>query len=114
LNEISFNQFHAEILSDCGPRTGVRVRARLGLAGLDFGNHENAGTDNPPHITSTAFITATVGQIYIYNPAATDPDNDPLTWDLPVLPAGMAIDPVKGTIAAVRDGDGDGESLATK
>src|SRR5207237_8502134 len=43
-------------------------------------------------------LTAQVGQVYRYNATATDPDNDPLTWDLPVHPVGMVVDPVSGIV----------------
>jgi hypothetical protein len=56
-------------------------------------------TDNmPPHITSEAPTTATVGVEYTYNPTATDPDQDPLTWSLVNAPAEMVIDETTGAI----------------
>src|SRR5207253_8330279 len=67
------------------------------ISGLDFGNHQNPA-ENPPHITSPAMLTAQVGQVYRYNATATDADNDPLTWDVPVHPAGMAVDPTTGIV----------------
>ncbi|MDB4872528.1 MAG: repeat-associated core domain protein, partial [Gemmatimonadales bacterium] len=42
--------------------------------------------------------SATAGQLYTYQVTATDADNDPLTFDLPIHPVGMAIDPTSGII----------------
>ena len=69
------------------------------ISGLDFGNHENAA-ENPPHISLSPAppATAQVGQPYRYNAVATDADHDPLTWDLPVHPVGMMVDPASGIL----------------
>jgi hypothetical protein len=52
-----------------------------------------------PTITSTPPTTATVSQEYTYQAIATDPENDPLEFDLPVHPAGMAIGRTSGALA---------------
>lgn len=52
-----------------------------------------------PVITSTPILTATVGQLYIYDVDATDPDaGDTLTFALLTAPTGMTIDAVTGLI----------------
>src|SRR5207253_746814 len=62
-----------------------------------------------PVITSSPPLTATVGQVYIYNAAGTDPDGDPITWKLLQAPAGMSVSADRGTIrwtpAASQDGN---------
>ncbi len=51
-----------------------------------------------PAITSSAPVTAQVGQPYQYNVAANDADGDPLGYTLAVSPAGMVIDAQTGAI----------------
>jgi uncharacterized repeat protein (TIGR01451 family) len=51
-----------------------------------------AGSGNrPPRITSSPGTSATVGTLYAYQPAATDPDSDPLTFSLTEQPSGMIL-----------------------
>ena len=47
--------------------------------------------NDPPVITSTPVLTATVGVPYSYQVVANDPDNDPLIYSLTSPPAGMTI-----------------------
>ena len=55
--------------------------------------------NNPPVITSTPIETATVGEEYVYNVLATDPDGDDLTYSLlGTPPAGMTINENSGVI----------------
>jgi RHS repeat-associated protein len=54
--------------------------------------------NHPPTITSTPGDAATVGKLYQYNAAATDPEDDPVIWSLLQGPVGMSIDPMLGTI----------------
>jgi YD repeat-containing protein len=55
--------------------------------------------NQPPQITSTAILTAQVGQAYSYDVNATDPDaGDTLTFSLTTFPAGMTIDTNTGMI----------------
>src|SRR5262249_48797043 len=56
------------------------------------------GTNHDPVITTSAPTLALAGTTYVYQPAATDADNDPLTWSLDKAPLGMVIDPVSGTV----------------
>lgn len=54
--------------------------------------------NNPPHITSSPTITATVGSLYSYDVDATDADNDTLVYSLTAKPTGMSIDAQTGLI----------------
>ncbi len=54
--------------------------------------------NQPPHITSTALTAATVNQLYSYVVAATDANNDPLSYALTVSPTGMGINASSGLI----------------
>ncbi|MBA7537327.1 hypothetical protein ES705_29594 [subsurface metagenome] len=49
-------------------------------------------SNRPPEITSDPVTTAIVGEDYIYNVVATDPDYDVLTYSLIDEPGGMLID----------------------
>ncbi len=55
-------------------------------------------TNRPPAVTSTPPFAATVGRPYAYDLAAADPDGDPLAWGLDAAPAGVSIDPQRGTL----------------
>jgi hypothetical protein len=60
-------------------------------------------TNQPPVITSTPPLGATVGQLYSYNLTGYDPDNDPVFWNLvgtgsQPVPAGMSLDANLGTL----------------
>ena len=57
----------------------------------DTGNHA-------PRIVSTPVTDVGTGKLYHYAAAATDPDGDALTFDLPLRPEGMTIDPSSGAI----------------
>ena len=63
--------------------------------------------NQPPSIGTLPPTSATAGELYRYQAAATDPDNDALFFDLVVKPDGMAIDPGNGPrILAARAGSG--------
>jgi RHS repeat-associated protein len=78
----------------------VTLTAGQLASGIDFGSTQsNVPPGNrAPVFASTAVTTATVGQLLRYDTVATDLDGDPLTFDLPVKPAGMAIDPLTGVV----------------
>ena len=65
------------------------------VSGVDFGNQWLAGT---LAFTSTAPTVAMVGQPYGYEAEANDTDGDTLTYDLPLAPAGMVVDPTTGAV----------------
>lgn len=54
--------------------------------------------NNPPVITSTPIETATVGEEYVYNVFATDPDGDDLTYSLLTGSPPLYIDENSGVI----------------
>jgi len=54
--------------------------------------------NHAPTITSIPPFLATVGQVYAYNAAATDPDNDSIAWKLLKAPAGMSLSANLGTV----------------
>ncbi|MBI5854711.1 MAG: cadherin-like domain-containing protein [Nitrospirae bacterium] len=59
--------------------------------------------NDAPTITSSAVTTATVGAMYTYDVAATDPDHAAATlvFSLQTFPTGMTIDPSTGLITWV-------------
>jgi hypothetical protein len=61
--------------------------------------------NRPPRIISNPPLQTAVGQLYTYNVKATDPDNDRLTYELPIAPAGMTIDAASGKITWSPTGD---------
>jgi len=54
--------------------------------------------NRPPIITSTPATDVNIGELYLYQASATDPDQDRLLWSLQVSVAGLAIDPESGLI----------------
>jgi len=80
----------------------VEIRdGRGGKADQPYTINVSAGAtaNHPPQIVSSAPGTAIVGQSYLYPVIAIDTDGDPLTFDLPVHPDGMTVDPSTATIA---------------
>lgn len=78
----------------------VTVTAGHVRSGIDFGNtQKDVPTDQrPPRITSTPPTAATVEEPFRYDATVSNPDGRPLTFDLPVHPAGMAVDAATGTV----------------
>jgi hypothetical protein len=54
------------------------------VSGLDFGNTRIVGANLPPEFTSDPPVTAAINELLRYQAVAVDPDNDPLTFDLPL------------------------------
>jgi RHS repeat-associated protein len=83
-----------------GPHTvEVRVSDGLGATAIQRYTLTIAEALNAsPIITSTPVTTATEGLLYQYDVAATDVDNDPLTYSLIITPTGMVIDRATGLI----------------
>jgi hypothetical protein len=52
--------------------------------------------NHAPEITSTPGLLADLGNPYRYQVQATDPDHNPLTYQLLSAPQGMSIDPLTG------------------
>ncbi len=68
---------------------------------IDFGNQDLAALPPPNHspkLTSSAPKQIDAGVQYVYQAQAKDIDGDPLRFDLPVMPKGMAIDSNSGII----------------
>jgi len=55
-------------------------------------------SNSAPQITSSPSLNATDGQTYEYDAIATDPDSDPVTWNLVSGPVGMSIDSASGKV----------------
>jgi RHS repeat-associated protein len=54
--------------------------------------------NEPPVITSTPPFAATLGEPYVYDVTADDPEAQPLTFSLVLAPAGMTIDATTGRV----------------
>src|SRR5262249_50789870 len=77
----------------------VRVQDTEGLAATQSFVIMVHQPNQPPLITSTPVLTATVGQPYSYDVDATDPDaGDVLTFSLVSAPTGMTINATTGLI----------------
>ncbi|RLJ18333.1 hypothetical protein DJ031_11780 [bacterium endosymbiont of Escarpia laminata] len=59
--------------------------------------------NSSPSFTSIPDLEAVVGVAYSYGAAASDPDNDQLTFALVQAPGGMVIDPVSGQVSWTPD-----------
>ena len=72
---------------------------RGGTAEQDFSIEVRTQLDNQsPVITSRPSERATLGQPYVYDVQAADPDGDPLRFLLDDQPTGMVIDPQTGAL----------------
>jgi hypothetical protein len=74
----------SKIITFTAPMAGVR----------DLGN---VTLESPP-VGKKATSPATVGQAFVYKPVASDPDGDPLFFDLVRGPTGMTVDPQSGVV----------------
>lgn len=99
------------------PATGVitwlPAQAQIGVHSITVGVRDNRGgqdtqtfdleatrdlANGSPTIMSAAPLVADPGVLYRYVVAATDPESDPLRFDLPLKPAGMMIHPTTGIL----------------
>lgn len=76
----------------------VTLAAGQIAAGKDFGNSIVIGTNQSPEFTSDSPNTVDVDQLLRYPAVAVDPNNDPLTFDLPLAPEGMTVHPELGIV----------------
>ena len=76
----------------------VTLAADETVTGFDFGNVEQSAENRSPLFTSKPPDSAGVDELTRYNAAAFDPDNDPLTFDLPLAPGGMTVHPQRGIV----------------
>ncbi|MCA2577755.1 MAG: tandem-95 repeat protein [Microcystis sp. M41BS1] len=67
---------------------------------INFGNIKTneIKPNQSPSFVSTAPTTAQIDQLLRYDAKATDPDSDPLTFDLPLKPEGMAVEATTGIL----------------
>ena len=66
-----------------------------------------------PRIVSTPPLSAQAGSLYVYQPAAFDPDGDVLTWTLDEGPPAVSFDPTTGRLIwAPAPGDAGANALA--
>jgi RHS repeat-associated protein len=66
---------------------------------VDFGNaRSSASTNRDPVVSSTPALGGIDGTLYRYNSMAADPDGDALSFDLPVHPDGMTVQPETGVV----------------
>jgi YD repeat-containing protein len=54
--------------------------------------------DGGPYLLGTPPLEVRVGDLYLYQPAATDPDGDVLSWSLLEGPPQLAVDPRTGRV----------------
>jgi len=84
------------------PGTGtfeITVAPGESATGLNFGNKQVPLVNSDPFITSTPLLSVVAREDYRYQPTITELDGDDLAFDLPLGPAGMAVNPVNGTIS---------------
>ena len=70
--------------------------AALGLAACIMSPAASAAGNQPPSFTSTPPLDAVVGQFYLYDANASDPENDLLTYYLTFHIDDQAVDPTTG------------------
>lgn len=83
------------------PGTGtfeITVAPGEAASGLNFGNKQIPIVNSDPLITSTPLLSVVARDRYRYQPTIEELDGDNLTFDLPLAPAGMAVNPHDGTI----------------
>jgi RHS repeat-associated protein/uncharacterized repeat protein (TIGR01451 family) len=80
-----------------GGTRAVSPTAGQALTGQHFG--VTAQSNRQPTLSGTPAAAGVVGTAYAFTPSAADLDNDPLTFDLPVRPAGMFVHPVTGVLS---------------
>ncbi len=70
------------------------------ITDADFGNQfvGDVGPNQPPKFQSTPPTDAATGGLFRYDAVATDPNHDPLAYDLVVKPQGMAVDSSSGIV----------------
>ncbi len=85
-----------------GTSQAVTVRVDDGRGGFDTQSFAievvSQDTNTAPVVVSTPLLIAIVGRTYQYDMAAEDPEGDPVVWSLDQAPAGMSIDPLRGTV----------------
>jgi VCBS repeat-containing protein len=77
----------------------VRVSDGSDLTDTIRVNISVSAVNDLPVITTTAVTEATEGEAYSYEPAATDADNDTLSWNVSRAPASMTVNPDTGALS---------------
>ncbi|GAB5443698.1 MAG: hypothetical protein Fues2KO_40470 [Fuerstiella sp.] len=83
------------------PTTPYEIALQQGedRVGVDFVNQPVPITNSDPLIQSTPVLSVTARETYRYQPVVDEFDGDVLTFDLPLAPAGMAVNEANGTIS---------------
>ena len=68
------------------------------LLGLNFFVNQVPLVNTDPVIISDPVTTVVAGELYQYSPTIEELDGDTLTFDTPLAPAGVAVNPNNGTI----------------
>lgn len=80
----------------------VDVIASQSVSGVDFGNLDLGDAENGrPEILPSTINSVELGDLFRYDAVASDPDNDPLTFSLPLAPEGMTVHPSLGSVVWV-------------
>ncbi|MBZ8178547.1 putative Ig domain-containing protein, partial [Oscillatoria salina] len=69
----------------------IQLSDHLGLSTTQEFTLEVKGINTPPQIHSTPITSTSIDQAYTYQIAATDSDNDPLTYTLTSAPDNLTI-----------------------
>ena len=84
--------------SPLGGTSEVSIDQGEDLRNVLFGNTAVPLINTNPEITSDPIITVVAGESYEYAPTIEELDGDTLTFDTPLAPAGLAVNPDNGTI----------------
>lgn len=77
----------------------VSLAAGQTASGVDFEISPTVGSANhDPMLDALAIPSLPVHTLYQATSQASDPDNDPVTFDLPTAPAGMTVHPTLGVL----------------
>ncbi len=63
--------------------------------------------NRPPIIQTIPNLVGVVGEPYVYDVDAVDPDDHPVTYDLSIAPSGMTIDELTGVVQWTPGAEGD-------
>ena len=98
---MNFNELTGQLsgvpqLADVGDYSGIRISAYDGEMATDLPafsvSVQSVSSNSAPTINGTPPSTATVGQQYLFQPGASDPDGDTLTFDIANQPGWLSFD----------------------
>lgn len=78
--------------------SAARLAAVLAISACLLAPTVLAQGNHPPAFTSSPPLTAVVGQLYLYDANASDPENDPLTYYLTFSIDDMSVNPTTGAL----------------